>query len=171
MDRAGLVLLVFPLYVDALPYLATTALATIAGRHREPAAQRLVAIVNSGFPETHQNSVAMAICREFAAQAGFTWAGGLALGGGGAIGGQPLTGAKRRGPTVHYVTAALDMTAAALSNGLPVPADAVRKIARSPIPFALWRPFYSWMADRSFRKLAAMNGIGKDKLLAKPYAA
>jgi len=171
VDRAGLVLLVFPLYVDALPYLATKALATIAGRHREPAAQRLVAIVNSGFPETHQNSVAMAICREFAAQAGFTWAGGLALGGGGAIGGQPLTGAKGPGPTVQYVTAALDMTAAALSNGLPVPADAVRKIARSPIPFALWRPFYSWMADRSFRKLAAMNGIGKDKLLAKPYAA
>lgn len=98
VERAGLVLLVFPLYVDSLPYLVTKALVVIAAHQRagrEPSAQHLVGIVNSGFPETHQNSVALAICREFAAQSGFTWAGGLALGGGGMIGGQPLTGAKR----------------------------------------------------------------------------
>jgi hypothetical protein len=67
---------------------------------------RLVGIVNSGFPETHQNAVALAICREFAAQSGFIWAGGLALGAGGAVGGQPLTEAKRSGPSVKNVIAA-----------------------------------------------------------------
>jgi multimeric flavodoxin WrbA len=172
VERARLILLVFPLYADALPYLVTKALAVIAAHgqaSREPS-QRLVGIVNSGFPETHQNSVALAICREFAAQSGFTWAGGLALGGGGMIGGQPLTGAKRSGPPVQHVIAALEMTAVALAEGLPVPAEAVSMIAKTRIPFALWRSLYVWMGGKGFEKQAAKNGIGKDQLLAQPYA-
>jgi multimeric flavodoxin WrbA len=174
VERAGLVLLVFPLYADSLPHLVTKALAAIAANRqpsREPSPQRLVAIVNSGFPETHQNAVALAICREFAAQSGFTWAGGLALGAGGMIGGEPLTAAKRSGPPVQRVIAALDMTAAALAEGLPVPAEAIGTIAKSRIPFAVFRWLYVWMGGKGFEKLAAKNGIGKDKLLAQPYAA
>jgi len=174
VERAGLILLVFPLYADALPYLVTKALAVIAAHGRagrESSPQRLVAIVNSGFPETRQSAVALAICHEFATQSGFTWAGGLALGGGGMIGGQPLTGAKRSGPPVHHVIAALEMTAAALAEGLPVPTEAVRMIAKNPIPFAVWRWLYAWMGGKGFEKLAAQNGISKDKLLARPYAA
>ncbi|MGA3095797.1 MAG: NAD(P)H-dependent oxidoreductase [Bryobacteraceae bacterium] len=174
VERAGLIVLAFPLYVDALPYLVTKALAVIAA-HRRPVGerppQRLVGIVNSGFPETRQNAMALAICREFAAQSGFTWAGGLALGGGGMIGGQPLTGAKRSGPPVQHVMEALEMTAAALDKGLPAPAEAVKTIAKNPIPFVLWRWLYTWMGGKGFVKLAAKNGIGKDKLLARPYAA
>ena len=172
VERARLILLVFPLYADALPYLVTKALAVIAAHgqaSREPS-QRLVGIVNSGFPETHQNSVALAICREFAAQSGFMWAGGLALGGGGMIGGQPLTGAKRSGPPVQHVIAALEMTAVALAEGLPVPAEAVSMIAKTRITFALWRSLYVWMGGNGFEKQAAKNGIGKDQLLAQPYA-
>ncbi len=174
VEPAGLILLAFPLYVDALPYLVTKALAVMgahrrATRKRSP--QRLLGIVNSGFPETRQNAVALAICREFAAQRGFTWAGGLALGGGGMIGGQPLTGAKRSGPPVKHVIAALEMTAAALAEGRPAPAEAVKMIAKNPIPFPLWRWLYTWMGGKGFVKLAAKNGIGKDNLLARPYAA
>jgi hypothetical protein len=177
VERAGLILLVFPLYADALPYLVTKALAVIAAHRRErpePSPQRLVAIVNSGFPETHQNSVALAICREFAAQSGFAWAGSLALGGGGAIGDQPLTGAKRSGLPVKHVIAALEMTAAALAEGLPVPPEAVRMISKNPIPlvpFALWRWMYARVAGKGFEREAAKNGVSKDRLLAHPYAA
>lgn len=172
VDRAGLILVVFPLYVDALPHLLTKALALMAA-HRAagaPSAQRLVGIVNSGFPETHQNAVALAICREFAAHSGFIWAGGLALGGGGAIGGQPLTEAKRSGPPVKHVVAALEMTAAALAEGLPVPAEAARTIGKSPLPFPVWRRLYILLAGRSFEKLAATHGVGKAQMLAQPYA-
>jgi hypothetical protein len=174
IERAGLILLVFPLYADALPHLATKALTVIAAHRqtvRERPPQQLVAIVNSGFPEAHQNSVALAICREFAAQCGFTWAGGLAFGGGGMIGGLPLTEKKRPGPPVQHVVAALEMTAASLAEGLPVPAEAVRLIAKRHIPFALWNRLYAWLAGKSFEKLAAKNGITKDQLLAQPYAA
>jgi len=172
VDRAGLVLLAFPLYVDALPYLVTKALAALVA-HRaggSPSAQRVVGIVNSGFPETRQNAVALAICREFAAQSGFTWAGGLALGGGGVIGGRPLKDAKHSGPPVKHISEALEMTATALAEGLPVPAEAVRTIAKSPVPFLPWRRLYMWMGGKGFRKLAAQNGVGKGQLLAQPYA-
>ena len=174
VERAGLILLVFPLYVDALPYLVTRALAVIAAHRRagrEPSLPRLVAIVNSGFPETYQNSLALAICREFAAQSGFAWAGGLAFGGGGMIGGQPLTEAKRPGPSVRHVIAAMEKTAASLAEGLPVPPEAVRMIATNRIPFALWSRLYIWMGAWGFKKQAAKNGISKGKMLAQPYAA
>jgi len=174
VERAGLILLVFPLYADSLPYLVTKALAVIAAHRQassEPSPQRLVGIVNSGFPETHQNSVALAICREFAAQSGFTWAGGLAVGGGGMIGGQPLTGPKRSGPPVQHVIAALEMTAAALAEGLPVPAEALSMIVKTRIPFSVFRWLYVWMGGKSFEKLAAKNGVAKNRLMARPYAA
>jgi multimeric flavodoxin WrbA len=176
VDRAGLILLVFPLYADALPYLATKALAVIAGHRRaaaNPPRQRLMAIVNSGFPETHQNSLALAICREFAAQSGIAWDGGLALGGGGVIGGQPLTSEKRSGPPVTHIVRALDLTAVALSEGLPVPAEAVRLMAKSPvpfIPFALWRRLYIRFGGKGFEQEAARNGVGRERLMERPYA-
>jgi len=169
VERAGLILLVFPLYVDALPHLVTKALAVMAA-HRPDGARRLVGIVNSGFPETRQNAVALAICREFAAQSGFGWAGGLALGGGGVVGGRSLTGAKQPSAPVRHIVAALELTAAALAEGLPVPAEAVREMAKSPMPFPIWRQFYIWMGGRGFTQLAARNGIGKDAMRAQPYA-
>jgi multimeric flavodoxin WrbA len=177
VERAGLILLVFPLYADALPYLVTKALAVIAAHRRasgQPFPPRLVGIVNSGFPETRQNAVALAICREFAAQTGFKWAGSLALAAGGMIGSQPLTEAKRSSPPVKHVVAALEMTAAALAEGRPVPAEAVRLISKTPIPlmpFALWRWMYVRFGGKGFEKVAAKNGVSRDKMLAQPYAA
>ena len=174
VERAGLVLLVYPLYVDALPHLMTKALAVIANHRRtagETASQRLVAIVNSGFPETHQNSLALAICREFAEQSGFQWAGGLAFGAGGMIGGQPLTQPQRQGAPVKNVIAALEMTANSLADGLPIPAEVMKLITKNRIPFALWSRLYVLMGARGFKKVAAKNGVSNADLLAQPYAA
>jgi hypothetical protein len=177
IDRAGLILLVFPLYADALPFLVTKALVLIAAHRRataDPPPQRLVVIVNSGFPETHQNSVALAICQEFAAQSGIAWTGGLALGGGGVIGGQPLTVTKRSGLPIKHVIQAIDLTTAALSEGRPVPAQAVRLMAKNPVPFmpfALWRWIYIRFGGRGFEQEAARNGVSRHRLLDQPYAA
>ena len=177
VERAGLVLLAFPLYSDSLPYLTTKALTLVAARRRASAAPtptRLLAIVNSGFPETHQNAVALAICQEFAAQAGLTWSGGLALGGGGIVGATPLAAAKRSGPPIPHVIRALDLTAAALAEGLPAPPEAQALLARNPVPIlpaALWRWIYMRMGGRGLAQEAARHGISKDRLLDQPYAA
>jgi multimeric flavodoxin WrbA len=171
--RAGTMMLACPLYVDSLPHLVTKALTLIA-RDRQAGgapALRMVTILNSGFPETFQNSVAMAICREFAAQSGINWAGGLALGGGGVVTAHPLSTPQGRGSPVRHIVAALDQTAAALAQGLPVPAEAARLMAKSPLPMPIWRRFYLWMGGRSFEKLAAPNGVTREQLRGQPYMA
>jgi hypothetical protein len=176
VDRAGLILLVFPLYADALPFLVTKALEVMAAGRRaasQPSPKRLLAVVNSGFPETHQNSLALAICQEFAAQTGIAWSGGLALGGGGIVGSKPLTESKRSGPPVLHIIRALDLTAAALAQGQPAPPEAMKLMARNPIPmmpFALWRWIYMRLGGKGFEREAARNGIPKDRLLDQPYA-
>lgn len=86
------------------------------------------------------------------------------------IGGQPLTEAKHPGPSVRNVIAALEKTAASLAEGLPVPAEAVKMIAKHRIPFALFSRLYIRIGAWGFRRQAAKNGISKDQLLAQPYA-
>ncbi|MEZ4770672.1 MAG: hypothetical protein R2844_19910, partial [Caldilineales bacterium] len=120
VERADVFVLAFPLYVDSLPYLVIQALERIAeSRQGQPgkAGASFVAIANCGFPEAHHNDTALAICRQFAVQAGFTWAGGLALGGGAPFSGKPL---EEAGGMARAVVAALDSVAAALAQGLPV---------------------------------------------------
>jgi len=172
--RAGLVLLISPLYVDSLPYLVTKALRIIANdrvNHDSPALQRFAVIVNSGFPETHQNAVALAICQEFAAQAHFQWAGGLPLGGGAMLGGQPLTDAAHASRPIRHIVEALQCTADFLAQGLPVPAEALHAVERKLMPLAVWNRFYVWMGSRGMKQLAAKNGVSPDQLLAQPYTA
>jgi hypothetical protein len=69
------------------------------------------------------------------------------------IGGQPLTQAKRQGAPVGNVIAALEMTAAALAEGLPVPVEAVKIITKSRIPVAIFRRLYAFMGGMSFRRI------------------
>ena len=121
VDAADLVTLAFPLYVDSLPAPIIETLERIAahreGRQRRP--QIFTAIANNGFPEAAHSATALAICETFAQQAGFTWAGGLALGEGGMIGGAPLAGGR-----TARIRQALDLAAAALAEGRPIPAAA-----------------------------------------------
>jgi hypothetical protein len=177
VDRADLLLLTFPLYIDALPFLVTKALEVIAAHRqamRNVRPQRLFVISNNGFPEAHQNTLALAICRRFAMESGITWAGGLAMGAGEALsGGQSLTSKDRSGPPVKHVIQALDMTAAALAEGRPAPSEAVTMIAKTPIPrvpFAVWRWIFVKAGTRHWQRQAAGHGVNKRKMLERPYA-
>lgn len=178
VDRADLLLCAFPLYVDTLPYLMTRALELIGAHRRRTDSARpqvLAAISNNGFPESYQNAPALAICRRFAVETGIAWAGGLALGAGEALSsGASLTGPGRKGrPPVHHVTQALDLTADALNEGLPIPEKAMSLMARNPIPFipfGTWRWIYIKGGSRSWNQQAAKFGVSKDAMLARPYA-
>jgi multimeric flavodoxin WrbA len=178
VERADLVLLVFPLYIDALPFLVTKALEVIVA-HRSAKScmrtQRLAVVCNSGFPEAHQSAAAVAICHRFAEQCGMMWAGALAMGAGEALSsGQLLTDPGRSGPPVAHVIQALDLASAALDEGRPVPSEATTLIARSPIPFvpfAVWRWLFARVGDHHWNQRAAANGMRKSDLLARPYAA
>src|ERR1017187_6167038 len=175
VDPADLFVLVFPLYIDALLFLVTKALEVIAA-HRQgaPAArpQRFAVVCNSGFPEKDENALALAICHQFAAQAGMSWYGSLAVGAGGALGGQSLTATSR--PGMKQVIRALDLTAAALAEGRPVPQEAVTMMTRNPvpfIPFATWCWLYGMVGGQRMQRQAIENGLKKNQLLARPLTA
>lgn len=170
VDAADLVLLAFPLYIDALPFLCTLALEVLAERNL--AGKGLAVVVNNGFPEALQNNLALSICARFARERGMAWAGGLALGGGEALsGGLPLAGKARRGrPPAGHVVKALDAAAAALASGRPVPAGAQVLLAKSPIPglpFGLWRRMFRLIGEHGWRRAAKKHGVD---LRARPLA-
>ena len=154
-DSAELVVLAFPLYVDSLPAPVIKALELIA-QHRQqvgrPEGQWLLPISNSGFPEPTQNDSALAICRQFAREAGFRWAGGLGVGGGGLVVGRSLA---KPGGMVRPIVQALDLTAAALADGQPVP-EAAYSLLATPI---VWPWLYRLIGNLGFRREARKSRV------------
>ena len=122
---------------------------------------RFVAISQCGFPEAQHNNVAIAICQRFALAAGLEWAGGLALGMGGAVSSQRL---KEQGGMVHNIIKSLDLTVEALVNNKPVPDEAIRLMAKPVIP----RMLYTEMGNIGWRQQAKRYGARK-KLRDRPY--
>ena len=163
-DRADLVILVFPLYVDSLPAPVTRTLELIHDHRRQSSqakATRFMAMTNCGFPEAHQCQTALSICRLFARQAGFEWAGGLALGGGGAIGGKPL---EKAGGMAKSVRKALELAGTALAEGQSVPQAAVDLMAKPLMPTWL----YLFSANLGWHLQARKNKVRK-QLRARPF--
>lgn len=163
MDRSDLVILASPLYVDSLPSWVIRTM-ELVNQHRktneEQKKQRLLAIVNCGFPEAHHNDTALAIVRKFASKSGFEWVGGLALGMGEAIAGRSL---EKAGGMARNIRKSLDVTAESLGEGTAVPKKAVDLMARPFIPN--W--MYVWFGNRGWKKKAREHGV-KD-LNRRPY--
>jgi hypothetical protein len=164
VDSSDLLVLAFPLYADSLPSRVVAALELIAKHKRAenvPGRQRLVAIVNSGFPEARQNDTAIAICRRFAEEAGIDWAGGLTLGGGEMIAGRALSDV---GGSVRNVTKALDLAAAVIAKGEPVSKEAADLMAKPVLPSRL----YVWLANRRWNRQVREYGT-RPRLYDRPY--
>jgi multimeric flavodoxin WrbA len=165
--RADLVILSLPLYIDSIPAPLIRALELLAReRSRTPSSktQLLSVIINCGFPEAAHARTAMAICRQFARQAGFAWSGGMLLGGGeGLVHGTPLRELDGR---ARPLISALDSAAAALHQGTAIPREARTAFARSIIPAWLYFLFGSF----GWRMMARRYRTGR-KLRAQPYMA
>jgi multimeric flavodoxin WrbA len=166
VDESDLIILAFPLYVDSLHSQLIKTLELIAehekGR-RDLSKKNLVAIANSGFPEAKHNNIALNVCRIFAKQVGFTWAGGIAMGGGGMISGRPL---KELGGMVRNQKKALEMAADSLAKGEAIPEKAAVLISKIGIP--KW--MYIWMGNRGWKQEAKQH-IAVKKLYNKPFNA
>jgi hypothetical protein len=98
--------------------------------------QVLTAIANCGFPEAHHCATALAICETFARQAGFEWAGSLALGAGSMLNGTPLAEA---GGMAIGLRQSLDLAAEALAQGQAIPQTAQDMMARPVFPHWAYR--------------------------------
>ena len=159
LSQAGdsdILILAFPLFIDCLPAPVVLALEKIAEhRKTDPAARRsrVVAIVNNGFPDSSQNSTAVAICRQFAKETGLDWAGGLMLGGGAMINGAPL----EKAPMVKNVKKALEYAADDLLKGRAVSEAAVELMAKPIMPKWL----YTMFANMGWKSMAKKYGAQK----------
>jgi multimeric flavodoxin WrbA len=163
VSAADLFVLVTPLYVDALPALATHALETIA-KHRahKSGFDRFALLVNCGFPEPEQTRTAVRIARHFAGNAGYHWAGALPLGGGGMVNPKvPLD--DQHGPAEH-IKHALDLAAAALARGDNVPTAALEAMIKPPLPDVLYR----LVGNLGWRYQAYRSHMHQNELSARP---
>jgi hypothetical protein len=154
MDSSDLVVLSFPLYVDSLPSPMIRFL-ELAHDHRNKmkgTSPRLMAVCQSGFPESHHNDYALKVCSIFAKDAGFRWAGGLSVGGGGAIGGRDLL---EGAGMLRNLRSALDLTADALNGGSDVPPAAKELTNKGIAP--PW--MYNWIVNRKWKQEARENGV------------
>ncbi len=164
IDRADLIILSFPLYVDSLPAPVIKAMELISEERNKfegKKSQNFIAISNSGFPEVSQNTTALQICRIFSRDCGFIWKGGIAVGGGGAINGIPLD---ERGGMVRNVIKGLDIVAHALKDGKDIPQEAIDLLSKKFIPYTFYRVF----GNLGWRLQARRYGV-KKKLKDKPY--
>ena len=171
VDAADLVIVAFPLYVDQLPAPLVQALELVAERRKGspgvtpyagPLVQKLAVIVQCGFFETRQNQPAVDIMRQFAREAGFEWAGALAIGLGGALRGKRL---EKAGGMVRNAVKALDRAAASLASGGNILDETAALMAKPMMP--IW--FYLFMANFGMKSQAKKHGARK-KIHARPYA-
>lgn len=163
IDNADLVVLAFPLYVDSLPTPVTAALEKIAA-HRaiNQTRARFAAISNCGFPEAKHNATALAICEEFASEAGFAWMGSLALGGGeGLVHGVPL---KEMNGRAIPLKKSLELAAEVLAAGQPIPQTARDLLAKPIIPNWMYKLF----GGLGWKQQAKQYGMEKN-LKRQPY--
>jgi len=163
IEAADIIILAFPLYVDSLPYGCMRAFEIIAEKYHNAAknGQRMIAICNSGFPEASQSEIALDICKRFAAEVGFEWMGGLALGGGAGLDGKPLD---KAGGMVRSVIEALNSAAEEIAAGQPLSEKTISLMAKPMMP--------SWLylagGNLSWHLQARKNRVHKH-LNDKPY--
>ncbi|MFX1567581.1 MAG: hypothetical protein ACFFCV_04345 [Promethearchaeota archaeon] len=165
IEKVDWIILTFPLYVDSLPAPVIKAMELIQENrtYRENKnSPNLITIANSGFPEASQNYTALKICKIFSQDCEFTWKGGVAVGGGGAINGAPLL---EKGGMVRNVIKGLDIIAEALNDDKEIPQEAVDLLAKKFIPTSLYRKF----GNLGWRAQAKKYGV-KQKIRDTPYS-
>ena len=165
ISETDIMILAAPLYADSHHSGVVKAMELIREDRKnrtERKTQKMVAISNSGFPESCHNDVSLAISRAFALECGFEWAGGLALGGGESIARRPL---EEAGRLVRNVKKSLTLAADALARGEAVPEEAVTLMAKPLMP----RWFYLFMGNIGWLRRAKRKGC-TERLDSRPYA-
>jgi hypothetical protein len=165
INKADLIILSFPLYVDSLPAPVIKAMELIKEERvklEKKESKDFIAICNSGFPEASQSTIALQICRIFSKTCNFIWKGGIAIGGGGAINGRLL---EEIGGMVRFIIKGLDITAQAIVEGKEIPQEAIELFSKPFIP----RTFYIYGGNLGWRIQARRYGARK-KIKDKPYS-
>lgn len=142
----------FPLYVDGIPANLLRQLEQICPNLAQAAPQaRIYTLVNNGFYEGSQNTLALEMMQHFTQEAGLTWGQGIGVGAGGMIHSAPI-GA---GPLAR-----LGQTLDAMADSLLQERSAENITLAPNFP----RILYKLAAHSGWRAQARKNGLKKSDL-------
>lgn len=165
LDTVGYVILAAPLYVDSLPGHVVdvfSKIAKIRGSVSERSTPRFSAILNCGFPEAHQNDLALEICKQFSRATGLQWMGGISYPGGPTIDGTPLAESGFRG---RLARPSMDCLADLIARGEAAIGDCTESISKLVLP----RRLYVMASQMRWKRLARANSVAK-RLDDRPYS-
>jgi len=151
INECDMVILSCPLYVDSSPSFVIKALEIIA-KNKIGAGyggKGLLAIAHCGFPEAHQNQVALDIYHRFATELNFKWLGSLSFGM------SPVINMRFLSVITRNVQKALEITAGAIIGGRNIPSEAVKLSTKPFMP--IW--IYTFVGNLMWRFLALKNGV------------
>lgn len=164
LNDSDLWILSMPLYIDSTPYLVVKWMEWMVEIHssiQRLSEKQMMAIVNCGFPESKHNELAVSISQQFAKTIGVKWLGGLSLGGGEVIHGDPL---ETKGGMIRHAKQALDLSAEAILSGEKIPEYAKDIMAKSFVP--TW--IYTLVGEVGWRQQARQYNQQKH-LKDRPY--
>lgn len=139
IEKSDLIILSFPLYVDHLPAPLIKALEILDKNKIKNFSQKsLIAISNSGFPESSQIDLAMKICKNFANEMGFQWKGELQFGCGEVIHGRDLEDV---GKMTENLKKGLKMAAKEISSDRLISQEAKDFVSKKTIPKGMFKLF------------------------------
>ena len=167
VDRADIIVVATPLYVDSLPSFTIKTMEVICEYCKNTPKKGdkiLVAAMSSGFPEREHMEIALSIVHNFATEAGFQWGGQISLGMGEALSGKQL--AEGNGMTGR-LTEGISLAADALANGEPIPEEANKLMAKPLMPVFLAKAMML-LFGRFIWKSQVKDG-SKGGMQARPY--
>ncbi len=163
----NLLILVTPLYVDSLPSIVIRLMEEIYEHKKmeKDNKQKLMAIINSGFPEPHHNDLAVDMCKNFAFKSHIEWIGGVKIGMGPALDSGPL---KQSGRISQNLRNNLDIIVDYLSKNRQVPEEIFNKASKPLMPLFLSKFMLRWFGGKMWVNMAEDEHVKKN-MRYRPY--
>ncbi|MDD3140766.1 MAG: NAD(P)H-dependent oxidoreductase [Lachnospiraceae bacterium] len=158
--KADTLLIVFPLYVDALPMPLVTIMQCLEKKAKAlKSMPKVYAICHCGFYEASQNETALRMIYNFCNRTGFSWQYGVGIGAGVFLGGAKEI---KKGPTKEIFNVLCSLCSAVKGN-LNEKKENVFIMPSVP------RLIYIFGGNMGWKRQAKNNGVS-DKLRSTPFA-
>ena len=163
---SDIIILVSPLYIDSIPAITVKVMEEIYEHKNDTfrKKQMFMAIFNSGFPEPHQNDLAIDMCKKFASDTGMEWAGSVTIGMGSSLEGKAL---EKLGMAKNLRNG-LDTAVKSLIAGKSVPEEAEIIASKPLMPLTIAKFVMNTFGGILWRN--RMNKNAKKKVYNRPYA-
>ena len=165
VNNADLIVLAAPLYDDCQPTIVIKVMEIIAEKGVK-GDKMLTVIVNSGFPEGHQNATPFPIYQKFTSRVGIKWGGALGIGAGEVMQGRHGKTLEEVGSASAKVREKLEFIAGTFAEGKSFPDETM-----DALPGYFYSRPMMWILSKmnglSWWNTARKNG---GKVKATPYA-